>query len=127
MSNYIIIISKEDIKYLPDWIALVMFAILAAIVIIPTVVAWIVCEKKKKPFIKVLYTELTAGAIAIACMIISFFLIEPHMLVSSGRFKYKAFVDKDCITVSEYESFIEKYKPKFQDGYYYFEAEDIEK
>lgn len=121
MPEYINIISQEEIKVLPNWFAFTLLGILAAIVIIPTAVAWIICEKKKKPFIKVVYTELIAGAIAITCMIASFFLVEPHMLVSSGRFRYKVSVDKDCITVSEYEDFIEKYKPKIKDGLYYFE------
>lgn len=121
MPEYINIISQEEIKVLPNWFVFTLLGILAAIVIIPTVVACIICEKKKKPFIKAVYTELIAGAIAIACMIISFFLVEPHMLVSSGRFRYKASVDKDRITVSEYEDFIEKYKPKIEDGIYYFE------
>lgn len=122
MPEYINIIAQEEIKVLPNWFALALFGILAAIVIIPTVVAWIICEKKKKPWIKVVYTELIAGAIAIAVMIMSFFLVEPHMLVSSGRFRYEASVSKDCITVSEYEAFIEKYKPKIKDGIYYFEG-----
>lgn len=123
--DYINIISQEEIKVLPNWYALVLFGILAAIIIIPTIVAWRICEKKKKPLIKVFYTELIAGAIAIAFMIMSFFLVEPHMLVSSGRFRYKATVDKCYITVSEYEDFMKKYKPKIKDGIYYFETNDV--
>lgn len=123
--DYINIISQEEIKVLPNWFALGLFGILAAIVLIPTVVAYIICDKKKKPFIKVVYTELIAGAIAITFMLMSFFLIEPHMLVPSGRFRYEATVDKDNITVSEYEDFIEKYKPKIKDGIYYFETNDV--
>lgn len=122
MSEYINILSQEEIKVLPNWFALVLFGILAAIVLIPTVVAWLICDKKKKPLIKVVYTELIAGAIAIAFMITSFFLIEPHMLVPSGRFRYEATVDTDHITVSKYEDFIEKYRPKIKDGIYYFEG-----
>lgn len=123
--DYISIVSKEEIKVLPNWFAFTLLGILVAIVIIPTVVAWVICKKKKKPFIKVFYTELIAGAVAIACMITSFFLVEPHMLVSSGRFRYEATVDKDNITVSEYEDFIEKYKPEIKDGIYYFETNSI--
>ena len=51
MSNYITIISKEDIKYLPDWIALVMIAVAAAVVIIPTVISWAIVKKKNKPWV----------------------------------------------------------------------------
>lgn len=127
MSNYITIILKEDIKYLPDWIAFVMFAILAAIVIIPTIISWVIVEKKHKPWINVIRTEVISGAVAIIGAIIFAFTILPHMLEPSGKYTYKATVDKNKITVSEYEDFIEQYKPEIRDGYYYFEAEDIEK
>lgn len=123
--DYINIISKEEIKVLPNWFVFTLFGILAAIVFIPTIVAWLICNKKKKPLIKVVYTELISGAVAIAFMITSFSLAEPHMLVPSGRFKYEATVDKDHITVSEYEGFIEKYKPKIKHGIYYFETNDV--
>ena len=120
--DYINIISQEEIKVLPNWYVFVLFGILAAILLIPTVVAYIICNKKKKPLIKVFYTELIAGVIAI---ITSVFLVGPHVLVPSGRFRYEATVDKDCITVSEYEDFIEKYKPEIKDGIYYFETNDV--
>ena len=125
MSEYINILSQEEIKVLPNWFVFTLFGILATIVFIPTIVAWLICNKKKKPLIKVVYTELISGAIAIAFMITSFFLAEPHMLVPSGRFKYEATVDKDHITVSEYEDFIEKYKPEIKYGIYYFETSDV--
>lgn len=123
--DYINIISKEEIKVLPNWFVFTLFGILAAIVLIPTVVAYIICNKKKKPLIKVVYTELIAGAIAIAFMVMSFFLVAPHLLVPSGRFRYEATVDKDNITVSEYEDFMEKYKPRIKDDIYYFETNDV--
>ena len=47
------------------------------------------------------------------------------MLVSSGRFRYEATVDKDYITVSEYEDFMKKYKPEIKGGIYYFETNDV--
>lgn len=127
MSNYIKIISKEEIKYLPEWIAFVMFAILAAIVIIPTVISWAIVKKKNKSWINVICTEVISGAVAIIGVIIFAFTIQPQMLEPLGKYTYKATVDKNKITVSEYEDFIEQYKPEIRDGYYYFEAEDIEK
>ena len=123
--DYINIISKEEIKVLPNWFALVLFGILAAIVIIPTVIARIICEKKKMPLIKVVYTELIAGAVAIICTIISFLFVNPYIVVPSGRFRYEATLDKDHITLSEYEDFIEKYKPEIKNNIYYFETNDV--
>lgn len=123
--DYINIISQEEIKVLPNWFDFTLLGILVAIIFIPIVVAWRICKKKEKPFINVFYTELIAGVIAIACTIVSSFLIEPRMLVPSGRFRYEATIDKDHITVSEYEDFIEKYKPEIRDGIYYFETNDV--
>ena len=123
--DYISIVSKEEIKVLPNWFVFTLFGILAAIIIIPTIVAYLICSRKKKPLIKVVYIELITGAIAIALLITSFFLAEPHMLVPSGRFRYEATIDKNIITVSQYEDFIEKYKPEIRDGIYYFETDDV--
>lgn len=127
MSNYITIISKEDIKYLPDWIASVMIAVAAAIVIIPTVISWAIVKKKNKPWINIIYTELISGAVAIISVIIFAATIQPQLLEPSGKYRYKATINKDKITVSEYEDFIEQYKPEIRDGYYYyFEYKDLE-
>lgn len=103
-----------------------MFAILAAIVIIPTVISWAIVKKKNKPSINIMYTELISGAVAIIGVIIFAFTIQPQMLEPSGKYKYKAIINKDKITVSEYEDFIEQYKPEIRDGYYYFEYKDLE-
>lgn len=104
-----------------------MLAIVAAIVIIPTVISCVITKKKTKPWINIICTEVISGAVAIIGVIIFAFTIQPHMLELSGKYTYKATVDKNKITVSEYEDFIEQYKPEIRDGYYYFEAEDIEK
>lgn len=126
MSNYITIISKEDIKYLPDWIALVMIAVAAAVVIIPTVISWAIVKKKNKPWINIINIELISGVVAIIGVIIFAVTIQPQLLEPSGKYRYKATINKDKITVSEYEDFIEQYKPEIRDGYYYFEYKDLE-
>ena len=41
--------------------------------------------------------------------------------VPTGRYKYEATIDKDNITVAEYEQFIEEYNPTIKDGIYYWE------
>ena len=125
MMDYINIMSKEEIKVLPNWYAVVLFIVLIAIIIIPTIIAYIINKKKGGNLIKVINVEVISGLIAFAGMFASFFTIAPHILVFSGRFRYKATVDKDNITVSEYEDFIEKYKPEIKDGIYYFETNDV--
>jgi hypothetical protein len=39
----------------------------------------------------------------------------------TGRYKYQATIDKDKITVSQYEEFIEEHNPTIKDGVYYWE------
>lgn len=119
------IISKEEIKVLPNWFLVTLLGISIAIVSISTVIAYIICKKKKKSLIKVVYTELIAGAVAIAYIVMSFLFAAPYILVPSGRFRYEAVIDKDHITVSEYEDFIEKYKPEIKGDTYYFETSDV--
>ena len=53
----------------------------------------------------------------ISCM----FFSEP-----TGRYNYKATIDKDNITVTEYEQFIKEYHPDIKDDIYYFTAGELE-
>ena len=49
----------------------------------------------------------------------------PKFAEPTGNYSYKATVDKNKITVSEYEDFIEQYKPEIRDGIYYFESAEV--
>ena len=45
---------------------------------------------------------------------------------STGQYNYKATIDKDNITVTQYEQFINEYSPQIKDNVYYFTAGEIE-
>lgn len=119
--DYINIISKEAIEILPNWILFIILGTVLALIIIPTAIVWVVVNKKKQSLMRVVYTELISGAIAIILFYLFISIFAGNFLVPSGRYRYKATVDKEHITVEQYEEFIEKYNPTIQDGIYYWE------
>lgn len=123
--DYINIISKEELMVLPNWIVGLLVAVLMSIVLIPTFISWLISKKKNLGLMNVVWTELIAGGVSIICCLVFCLCLQKFFLEPSGRFKYKVTIDKDSVTVSEYEDFIEKYKPEIKDGIYYFETNDV--
>ena len=63
----------------------------------------------------------------ICLQFIAIILSSIFLQVPTGQYNYKATVDKDNITVAEYEQFIEEYHPDIKDDVYYFTAgEELE-
>ena len=126
MSDSIIILEKTSINVLPDYILLIIVGFVVLLTLIPTLIVWIVLSKKKvNVFGWVIGTELIAGFTALILAVIFIFNYSKDFAIPSGKFRYEATVNKNNITVSEYEDFIEKYKPEIKDGIYYFETSDI--
>lgn len=126
MSDSIIILEKTSIDVLPEYFILIILGFVILLTLIPTLTVWVVLSKKKvNVFGWVIGTELIAGITALILAMIFIFNYSKDFAIPSGRFRYEATVDKDNITVSEYEDFIEKYKPEIKDGIYYFETNDI--
>lgn len=123
--NYINIIEQTPIQVVPGHVLGILFAVLVAIIIIPTVVAWIIVKHGSRDWIKIVYTELIAGVTSIICCILFMTCIDNYFMVDTNRYKYKVTIDRSKITVQEYEDFYIKYKPEIKDGFYYFESEDI--
>lgn len=118
--EYINIISQEAMYITPDWVAIVLLSIVAAITIIPVV---IYCSIQKDITDKAMIIEIISGIIAIIVCFIFTPILANKFKVESGMYKYEATIDKTVITVAQYEEFIEKYRPEIKDGIYYFEAE----
>lgn len=123
--NYINIIEQTPIQVMPGHVLGILFTVLVAIIIIPTVVAWIIVKHGSRNWIKIIYTELIAGVTSIICLILFTTCIDNYFMVDTSRYKYKVTIDTSKITVQEYEDFYITYKPKIKDGFYYFESEDI--
>lgn len=121
MSEYVNILSKEAVTGVPTWIALLGGSV-AILLVLSTFVYWAVV---KDPFKVTKYIGIV-GAIAIIITILwscisCIFFSEP-----TGRYNYKATIDKDSITVTEYEKFINDYHPNIKDDVYYFTAGELE-
>ena len=121
MPEYINIISKEAITVVPTWIAL-LGASISILLVLSAFIYWSVV---KDP-LRVLKYLCIVGSIAVAFAfvwmnIICIFFSEP-----TGQYNYKATIDKDNITVTDYEQFIKKYHPNIKDDVYYFTAGELE-
>jgi hypothetical protein len=117
--DYINIISKEAIEAPPDWCIAVGFV--ACIIIVSSGLVWAIKDK----FVSLL-PVMISGFIAI---VVEFALVICFMQfcsVPTGRYRYEATIDKDNISVTEYEEFLKTYKPEIKENIYCWESEEIE-
>lgn len=121
MFEYINIIAKEAVTAVPTWIAFAGGSV-SILLVLSTFIYWAVV---KDPFKAIKYlgiVSVIAIIIAIAWLCIScMFFSEP-----TGQYNYKATIDEDKITVTEYEQFIKEYHPDIKDDVYYFTAGELE-
>lgn len=121
MLEYINIISKEAVTAVPTWIAFVG-GIIPILLILSTFVYWTIVKDLFKAARYLGIVGVIAVIIVIAWMCVScLFFSEP-----TGQYNYKATIDKDNITVTEYEQFIKEYHPEVKDDVYYFTAGELE-
>ena len=114
--EYINIISKEEITQafqLPITIVgcLAIAAILSAFV-------YLIIVKNPDKTMKYM---CIAAPVGMGCLIITAIICGIFFQVPTGRYKYEATIDKDKITVAQYEDFLEEYSPTIKDGVYYWE------
>ena len=121
MPEYINIISKEAVTSVPTWIAFAGVSI-STLLVLSTFIYWAIVKDLNKV---VGYLGTVASIAIIQCVswmcISCMFFSEP-----TGEYNYKATIDKDNITVTEYEQFIKEYHPEIKDDVYYFTAGDLE-
>ena len=116
--EYIDIISKEPIMQGVAWPAILVAALFIAALF--SVVTWAVftnrmCDIRTGELIVII------GVVGISILLLVMAICSLFFRVPTGRYKYQAMIDKDKITVSQYEEFIEKYNPIIKDGIYYWE------
>lgn len=114
--EYINIISKEAITE-PAPLPLIIFGGIAIIAIIGTAIWATNSNNRERAMGWAATTEVASllGFIAVYLICAVFFRVP------TGRYEYKATIDKENITVSEYADFIETYNPTVIDGVYYWE------
>ncbi len=121
MFEYINIIAKEAVTAVPTGIAFAGCGV-SILLVLSSFVYWAVVKDSFKAIKYIGIVGVIAIIIAIAWLCISFmFFSEP-----TGQYNYKATIDKNNITVAEYEQFIKHYHPNIKDDVYYFTAGDFE-
>ncbi len=114
--EYIDIISKEEITepaMLPVLIVLV-FALVA--ILLTGALAW----NAKDPVKASKYVDIV-GFSVVGVFVLTYIVCVLFFRVPTGRYEYKATINKENITVSEYAGFIETYNPTVINGVYYWE------
>ena len=105
------IISKEPILTTPQW---VFWTIL---VICLSALAIVLFKAATKNF-----EYLFFGCCGIVIFeIISCIICLIFFQIPTGRYKYEGTINKDIITVAQYEEFIEDYEPTIKNGVYHWE------
>lgn len=114
--EYVNIISKEAITAVPTWLAMIG-AVIAILGVLSTFIYWAIVKDANKVVTYLLIVGSISLLFSVVWMCITcLFFSEP-----TGRYKYQATIDKDKITVSQYEEFIEEHNPTIKDGVYYWE------
>lgn len=115
--EYIDIISKEAVTRHALWPTLIV-SIIAIVALLSLLIYGYVTKLKRHDLIIKLILIFGLGGIClqfIATLLSSIFLPVP-----TGQYQYKATVDKENITVDQYEKFIEEYNPEINDGIYFW-------
>ena len=120
ISEHISIISKEAVTAVPTWIALAGGSV-PILLMLSTFIYWAVVKDSLKVFKYLGIVGSIALILNFAWMCIScIFFSEP-----TGQYNYQATIDKDNLTVTEYEQFIKEYHPDIKDDVYYFTAGEL--
>ena len=117
--EYINIIAQEEITKAPAWPSHLIGGIVIALLI-----GLMICSFTTSDPCKVLERMLVVGGVGLLTFFVIYLITAIFFRVPTGRYKYEATVDKDKITVSEYEKFIEEYNPTIKDGIYYWEDKE---
>lgn len=117
--DYINIVSKEAITAPPDWCFWLTLGICAIIILIGLIIVF------KQRFTTIV-PLMISGGIAIVVELALLLIFVKFCSVPTGNYKYGATVDKENISVSEYEEFLETYQPEIREGIYYWTSEEID-
>lgn len=113
--DYINILSKEPVMAVPVWIAAVAAALLLLLLLMFLLVLYVKYGRCKSICIGF------SGMIVLFITFVVFLFLTIFCKEPTGRYKYSGTIDKDNITVSEYEEFIKEYNPTIIDDIYYWE------
>lgn len=113
--EYINIISKEAIT-MPIALPVYIVCGLAVAGILGTLFYYI----KTNKYNRAVKGFAIFGGGGMVLMLLTMLICSIFFRVPTGRYRYGATIDKDKITVAQYEEFIEEYNPTIKDGVYYW-------
>lgn len=117
MPEYINIISQESIDCVPTWIA-ILGALIGTIIVCSTFIYWFIVKDPNKALKWICY----AAPIAIVVTVCWHIITTIFFSVPTGRYRYEATIDKENMTITQYEEFMQEYNHSHcKDGIYYFE------
>ena len=121
--DHVNIISQEALTMMAPWvtniISIVGFSMIAFLI---GMLLYSIKDHKKISNDTVLKIILYVGSVGLCVLLILFCTLGFIFRVPSGRYKYEATIDKEHMTVSEYEKFMEDYNHlQYKNGVYYFE------
>lgn len=114
--EYVNIISKTEITQAFQ-LPILIVGHLAIAAVLSTFIYWAIV----KNIDKVARYLCTVAAAGLSLLMITAIICGIFFQVPTGRYRYEATVDKNKITVAQYEKFIEEYTPTIKDGIYYWE------
>ena len=116
--EYINVISKEIVTQPIQW-PIVLSGVLT-IVAMFIVLGWEIVNKRMDSIISGKRLAAVTG-IGISIMLVVGLVCSVFFRVPTEKYKYEATIDKDKITVAQYEDFIKKHNPIMKDDVYYWE------
>lgn len=129
--DHVNIISKEAITMMAPWatntIGIFGFSM---IIFLTGLLIYSFKSHKKLSNEKILKVILYTGSVGTCILLILGCTLGLFFIVPSGRYKYEATIDKEQMTVAEYEEFMRAYNHSHcKNGIYYFEdwPEDYKK
>lgn len=117
--EYINIISKEQVTTVTLWQILIVLVICILMLVCSVHVAKLVSRR----YLNIYY--IFALVVIVGFEVICLEIGGKYISIPTGTYRYEATINKDKITVQQYEEFIEKYNPTIKDGIYYWESEEI--
>ncbi len=122
--DHVNVISKEAITMMAPWISNIICIFGFSLIIFLTGCLFYssFSHSKKLSNEKLLKIILWVGTVGLCTLLIMGLIAGIFFRVPSGRYRYEATIDKENMTVAEYEEFMEAYShSKCKNGVYYFE------
>ena len=119
--EHINIISKTKIIDIPFWIVVVTTVVF--IIIATTIISLLIKRFGTNPSEKQGFIMFIAIIVVICFYCFTLSIMQSVFKTPTGKYRYEATIDKENMTISEYEEFIDTYHPYKKGDIYVWEGE----